>query len=131
MKKVILLILTLGVVINPVTATAQIGNVDDSTVEEFSEDVSKSWGEAKTIWRQIYNTAKPFWDRHIGWRIDPMWDAIKRWVNVQISILKDAFKDDAEKAGEVIKEEAGQAGESVSKSVWQMIMDSVGGKEKD
>jgi len=67
------------------------------------------------------------WDRHIGWRIPPIWNIIKRWIDAQIAILKGVFKEEAEKAGEIIKEEAEQAKEGVSKSIWQMILEAIGG----
>ena len=126
LKKVILLIIGLGIVMNPVMAIAQIGSIDDSAVKDFSEDISASWGEAKTIWRQMCDTVRPLWDRHIGGRIAPISNAIKKWVNTQTSILRDIFTQEKEKAGEVIKEEAKQAGESVSKSIWQTILEAVG-----
>ena len=126
LKKIILLITSLGIVMNPVMATAQVGSIDELAVKDLSEDVSTSWGEAKTIWRQMYDTARPIWDRHIGGRITPIWNAIKRWADVQMTILRDAFSQEKEKTREVIKKEAKQAGESVSKSIWQTIMEAVG-----
>ena len=125
LKKVIFLIIV-GIVMNPVITTAQVGGIDELAVKDFSEDVSASWGDARTIWRQIYDTVRPLWDRHIGWKITPIWDATKRWVNTQVTILKNVFREDRKKAEEVIKEETKQAGESVSKSIWQMILETVG-----
>ena len=126
LKKIILLIISLGIVINPVMGTAQVGSIDDSAVKNLSEDVSASWGEAKTIWRQIYDTVRPLWDRHIGAGIAPIWDAIRRWLDVQATILRNAFRQEKEKAEEVIQNESKQAGESVNKSIWQTILEAVG-----
>ena len=126
LKKVILLIISLGIMMNPVITTAQVGNIDELAVKNLSGDVSASWEEAKTIWRQMYDTVKPLWDRHIGVRINPIWNAIKRWADVQMTILRDSFSQEKKKAEEVIKNESKQAGESVSKSIWQTILETVG-----
>jgi hypothetical protein len=122
-KKIILSILILGIVINPIPV---VGQVNDLAVEKFSEDVSKSWKEAKKIWGQMYNIARSFWDQNIGWRVAPIWDTIKRWVDDQVTILKNAFREDTERVEEAAKE----AGKSVSKSIWQMILEAIGIREK-
>jgi len=126
-KKAILLMLSLGIIINPVLVTAQVGSIDDPAVEEFAKDVSESWRKAETIWGQMYNIIRPLWDRHIGGIIAPLWSDIKKWFDAQITILKGAFREETEKAGEVVKKEAEQAKESVSKSIWQMILEAIGG----
>ncbi len=126
MKKIILFILSVMMILNPVTVTGQIRNIDDGNVDEFSEEVSESWREARTIWGQVYTVTRSFWNQHIGWRVAPIWNTVKSWIDSQVVILRDSFRKDVEKAGEVIKEEAEQKGEAVSKSIWQMILEAAG-----
>ncbi len=126
-KKSFSLILVAGLIMTPVPMSGQA----DIGIDEFSEEVSESWREAVTIWGQMYEVVKSFWYRHIGWRIAPIWNNIKHWIDEQVMILRNAFREDTEKAGEVIKEEVTQTGESVGKSIWQMILEATGIREKE
>ncbi len=125
-KKLFVIILVAGLMI-PVSIVGQKGAIDD----EFSREVSESWEEAVTIWGQMYDTARSFWYRHLGWRLAPVWNRTKRWIDGQVAILRDALREDTERAGEAIKEEVTQTGESVSKSIWQMILEAAGIGEKE
>jgi len=126
-KKALLLMLSLGIIINPVLVTAQVGSVNDPAVQELTRDVSESWREAETIWGQMYNIIRPLWDQHIGGIIAPLWSDIKKWFDGQITILKSAFREETGKAGEIVKKEAEQAKEGVSKSIWQIILEAISG----
>ena len=114
-KKIILIFLLAIITINssifffqPIQAE-QIPNPDiDQVLEEFPKDVTESWKEAETIWKQMYNVIISVWNQQIRWRVQPIWDRvsnqIENWIERQFNTLRKAFVDEKEKTEKVIRE---------------------------
>ncbi len=107
----------------------EVEDIGKDFLNFLPKEIEKGWDQAIVIWTNMYKKTFIFLDTRIRNFIGNIWNKIKGVSEQKIEEKKDVLQKKLVKEKQEAQETIKETGKKVSKSLWQIILESIGIKK--